>query len=295
VKFALRNAIRHIVQKQDDLPVALQRNNILSLAILGSQFHERLLRGVNSLLNQCNFHREAFTGKVRVTFPAAILRAPSRVLRNFIPALAHAFHSNSVERYVFRGSRTDLVSEDIVFQLLNPEVGQFTALALSFRKQLPTASGLLRLVVTPQRPPKVEIKPLPLSVDVQHGEWKLLKLNEKNERLVPTSIEISVLEDRNYYLRPLRTTDHPKLKLLMPIDIRIQFLNGLNRSKDYPRELFPLLCHLEGEEEIIDALPSFKIDLSSTVKTRCARDFDLWRSTEEWIRIEREREGDSQN
>jgi hypothetical protein len=274
-----------MVQRQMDLPVALQRESLLSLAAIGNQFRENLLREVNGVLDQVKFSREAFTGKMKIRMPSDVMDLQPRTLQNFIAALASVFQSGTPRTYTLIGSGMDMVSKHVVSQFLDPRVRHFNVLSISFRKIPGSSSEIFSLLLTPESPRRTEKKRVWLTASRDDAEGRLLKLNGRISSSLMRNIEIWALKDHNYYIRPLEKTDIPALKSIMPDNLKSGFLNGLNRSSDYPRSIFPLLCHRDGTKEIFDSLPTFKIDLSPDIKTRYLRVFDLSRSAEEWVEL----------
>jgi hypothetical protein len=289
--YALRNAIRHIVRHQTDLPWALRKPNLIVLASHGDQFRMDVLARVNELLSLCSFARETFTGKLKVACPPTVHQTPPRILRHFLPALARIFKSNKVENFAFRGVGSDLFSSEIANNFLNPNVPTFNVQSLSFRKIDKKLSRTLNLVITPEEPRRRTREKM--TIPVQFGSeaddgWRYAT---HEEHLGPWAISISVQKDLGYYLRPLNDKDISSVEKWVPEHSRHLWNNGIHRAIYYPKSLFPVLCHREGddEREIRDALPRFGIDISSGVRTSCGGPYgehDLETEKEQWVHLE---------
>jgi len=292
VTFAMRNAIRQIARTQSDLPLALRKETLLDLVGLGTRFRERLLDEVNGLIERCEFSRELFPGNMKVVCPLNSVKAPPRILRNFIAALVHIFRSRKVEKYVFRGHEFDMVSDHVTWCFASKRVRKFNAMSLSFLK-LPTPphTKTITFIITPEAPRRKSLDVFPLSMEAGHMEWKSLKWDSEAYVRFPSTVEIFVREDRKYYIRSLQNKDIGALKLLLSDGLKIRFENVLKRLQYYPRALVPVLCHREGENEIYDSLPSFGINISSDVKLVNHAEFDSDKPTEEWVKMDRDRAG----
>jgi hypothetical protein len=289
--YALRNAIRHIVQHQAYLPWALRKPNLMVLASRGDRFRMDVVGRVNELLNLCSFARETFTGKLKVVCPPTVYQTPTRILRHFLPALARIFKSNKVEKFALRGIRPDLVSSEIANNLLNPNVLTFNVQSLSFRKIDIKVSRRLTLVITPEEPRQRTrekmTEPVQFGSEADDG-WRYVTYEEW---LGPWAISISVQKDLGYYLRPLNAKDISSFEKWMPEHSRHHWNNGIQRAIYYPKSLLSILCHREGDNgrEIRDALPRFGIDISFGVRTSCAGQYgehDLATGTEQWVHLE---------
>lgn len=278
------------MQKDGALPAALRKERVLRLAARGAIFRENLLYEVNALLDRCKIYREAFTGKLKVDCPASIVDAPIRILQCFIAGLSRIYQSERIEQFTLHGSQEDMVSEYIIRQFVDPAVEKFNVLSLNFRKIPTLHHDNFFLLVTPEAPRRKYTNKLSLTIESDDTEWKVLRCESDEISFLPATIKMLVRKDRGYYIRPLRATDTPAIKLVLPQPLKLQFLNGLNRSRDYPRGLFTVLCHQDGEEEIYDSLPQFGIDLSEDVKSSCSGNFDLKKPNEEWTELKRGQE-----
>jgi hypothetical protein len=289
--YALRNAVRHIVRNQDDLPLALRRQHILKLSGHGHRFRTDVVGQVNKLLSLCSVARETFTGTLKITCPPEIHKVSPRILRHFLPALARVFRSNKRDKFTLHGIGQDLVSAQISNMLLNHNDLKFNIQSLEFRKFETKPSGELTLLIAPEEPRRRR-KPINQEILFHPQEDDGWRHAICKEWIPPWLIKISVQEDLGYYLRPLNKKDIATYDNWIPEHSRNLFENGLFRSKYYAKSLFPVLCHREGDLEVRDALPRFGIDISTGVRTSCIGgygNYDLGTGNEQWVEVE---EGD---
>lgn len=286
--YALRNAVRHVVRIQDDLPLALRRQPILMLSSHGDQFRTDIVGEVNKLLSICSFARERFTGTLKITCPPEIHKVSARILRHFLPALARVFKSNKIDKFALRGVGPDMVSAQISNMLLNPNDLKFNIQSLEFRKFEAKPSGKLTLLIAPEelRRTRKPVNQVLLFGPEEDDGWR----HAICEWMSPWTIKISVQEDLGYYLRPLNKKDLATYRSWIPRHSRNLFENGLVRAKYYSKSLFPVLCHREGDLEVRDALPRFGINISAVVRTSCIvgyGNYGLRKTKKEWDEIKR--------
>jgi hypothetical protein len=261
------------------------------LASHGDRFRMDVVGRVNELLSLCSFARETFTGKLKVVCPPTVHQTSTRILRHFLPALARIFKSNKVEKFALRGVGPDLVSSEVANNLLNPNVLTFNLQSLSFRKIDTKLSRTLTLVITPEEPRRRTKETMTESVQFGPEEEDGWRSAFYEEWLGPWAISISVQKDLGYYLRPLNAKDISSFEMWIPEHTRHLWNNGIHRAIHYPKSLFSILCHREGdnEREIRDALPRFGINISFGVRTSCAGQYgehNLATETEQWVRLE---------
>jgi hypothetical protein len=173
--------------------------------------------------------------------------------------------------------------------LLNPNDLKFNIQSLEFRKFEAKPSGVLTLLIAPEEPRRRR-KPITQALlfgpDKDNG-WRHVICKDW---MPPWTIEISIQEDRGYYLRPLNKKDIATYKNWIPERSRNLLQNGLFLAKYYAKSLFPVLCHREGDLEVRDALPRFGIDISADVRTSCIGaygDYDLGTRNEQWDGVEK--------
>jgi hypothetical protein len=297
--YALRNAIRSIVKVQEDLPVALRKENIIALAERGNRFRDELLEHVNDALDQCRFSYEAFTGMLRVEIPRTTYLLPDRVVQHFIPALSRVFKSHKRERFYFRGLGTDKASKRTLGNFLNPKTILFNVMGIEFRRQGHSQADFFELFLYPEKPRIKARKNSTVPVFVprgQSGEWKVTKFEFPDNWWQFHDFNIKVTEDRKYYFRYFAENNEAKVrkgdKLLMARIMTkwdsVRWHHALRRSKYYPRCNFAVLCHKEGKKEIVDAIPQLRLNFTDGVFALCLGKYDLDKPEHEWVPIERE-------
>lgn len=299
--YALRNAIRQIVKVQDDLPDALRKENVIALAARGNQFRACLVVQVNSLIRQCIFRREAFTGMMKVELPRSTYDNPPRVLGHFITALSRIFKAGKVEEFSFHGVGNDRASAAVILRFYYSHYFVWNVMSTQFRRLGSTEDEMYTLLLTPEVPRAAQRRRTPVSVRLLNeagtGRWKETSFDFPEEWWQPSRISIYVQKDRDYYLRyfdrnrDLRSSGKPSpYHRHMSKQDKIKFDNALVRASVYlPNYYFSVLCHKEGNHEIIDAFPHFEISLSPDVKvTAWGRDgkFNLHQAEREWVDLE---------
>src|SRR5438876_3084020 len=193
--YALRNAIRQIVKVQDDLPVALQKENIIALATRGNQFRDNLLDEVNQVIRQCRFSYEAFNGILRVECPKSIYSAPHRVLQHFIPALSRIFNTRKLERFYFHGVGNDKASNKVIQKFLNPKMKGFNVIHIQYRRQGHAREDMFELLLSPEEPRRSIRRKVDVPVKVsksQTGEWRLATFEFPREWKQFSDIKVKV-------------------------------------------------------------------------------------------------------
>jgi hypothetical protein len=286
--FALRNAIRHLVQTQGNLPLALQKSNIIALSKTGNQQRQELLNQVDQLVSRCTILQELFTGQVQVSVPKQyIYQSTPRILKRFVPALVRIFYSGRVENFDFRGTGFDLVNTLTIEKLLDSNIGKFDALSLSFQKLgRPEETDSLVLLISPNEPRRNSYSILPVQIPDTPDDWKSAVIDPKSVWWSPWKITVSVQQDRGYYFRRLDKYELSSLEKSIEEDRKYIWSNGLCRAQYYPKAMFPVLCHVENGKEIVDSLPRFGLDLSGDVRSTCSGSYDLSQREHEWIRLE---------
>lgn len=304
--FALRNAIRSIVQVQEDLPVALKKENIIALATRGNKFRDELLRHVNEALSRCIFSYEAFTGMLKVECPKSIYYLPDRVVQHFIPALSRVFKSRKLEPFYFYGSGNDKASKRTVANFLNQKLFLFNVMGIEFRRQGHTRWDYFEFLLYPER---TRIKPrrntsVPIFVPRgQLGEWKATKFEFPENWWQLHDFSVKVTQDRKYYFRYFtedKDTKGPRsdaslLDRTLKKRDSLRWQNAKRRSKYYPRCNFAVLCHKEeGNKEIVDAIPQLRLNFTEGAFALSSGKYDLDKPEHEWVLIEREHVGEKE-
>jgi len=286
--FALRNAIRHLVQTQVNLPLALQKPNIIALSKTGNQQRKELSGDVTQLVARCTILGELFTSQVLIAVPKRyIYQSTPRILKRFLPALARIFYSGRAEHFDFQGTGLDLVSTPTVEKLLNANIAKFNALLLSFHKLFrPEESDSFVLLISPDEPRRDCYSVLPLQIPDTADEWNSAVIDPKTVWWSPWEITVSVQQDRGYYFRRLDKYELSALEKSIPEEGKSIWRNGLCRAQYYPKAMFPVLCHMENGKEIVDSLPRFGLDLSRDVRSTCSGSYDLSKREREWTRLE---------
>ena len=291
--YALRNAIRQIVKVQDDLPVALQKENIIALAARGNQFRDVLLDEVNNTISLCKFSYEAFNGILRVECPKWIYNVPHRVLQHFIPALSRIFNTRKLERFYFHGVGNDKASNRVIEKFLNPKMKGFNVIHIQYRRRLHAREDMFELLLSPEEPRQAIRKKLHVPVKVsisQTGEWRLASFEFPPEWEQFSEIKVKVREDRGYYFRCLNVKEDLRLmEKHLPKRNKIRWKNAIRRSRSYPICLFAVLCHKEGRREWVDAIPQLRLHLSDDVVTTSRRTYNLDECNNEWLRLKWDR------
>jgi hypothetical protein len=276
-----------MVQNQDDLPLALQKDNILALAVRGNKFRELLLQKVNGILQKCTVQQDMFTGNLKIDFPISMLDEPERALQHVVPAWARIHHTGKAFKFDFQGLGTDKVSPEVIDQLRDTNCSQFNIQSVSFKKIKPIQLHRGLLFVTPETPRRTAANPAHLPLDLQpidsHGELRFRVVVEGHNSRKET-MTILVHNDRAYYIRSLDNADFPVINKRVASHLKKYWNIGIHRAKGYPIARFSVLCHMEGQEEVIDALPHFRIDLSPDVKTFCNGNYNLSRR-DEWREV----------
>ena len=303
----MRNAIRQIVQVQDNLPVALRKLNIIALAKRGHQFREELIERVNALIGTCSFLRDPFTGSILIYVPSKIRDNPARVLQHFVAALAQTFKVQRVEKFQFKGLASDKVGKPCVskFVTLLDRNMRFNVFSVKFEraserffysdkyylKNFAPEVGTIAIAVSPEIPRRgLQSRWIvPLQIENQTSTWKRATIQFPEEWWMAWKIEVYVKNDLDYYIRPLGgKKGKSDLKILGKHCTGAQFRRfkkAVGRAQFYPNPLYAVLCHKEGHREWVDSLPQFGIDLSEDVKTTYDGNFDL-NAESEWIQLE---------
>jgi hypothetical protein len=291
--YALRNAIRQIVKVQDNLPAALQKENILALAARGNQFRDDLLDEVNNVIRQCKFSYEPFNGILKVECPNWIYNLPHRILQHFIPALSRIFNTRKLERFYFHGVGNDKASKRVVEKFLNPKMKGFNVIHILYRRQGHAREDMFELRLLPEEPRRSVRNKFHVPVKVslsQTGEWRLTSFEFPPEWKQFSDITVKVREDRGYYFRYLdKNEDFRLMEKHLSKRNKIRWKNALRRSKWYPLCLFAVLCHKEGRREWVDAIPQLRLHLSDDVVTTSRRTYNLDEYNNEWVGLKWDR------
>ena len=297
---AFRTAIRHIVRNQDDLPLALQKQNIMPLAEKGRKYRTELLDRVNSMLAHCTFERDTFTGGVRVQFPVWMIRGHRQreAVQHFISALARVFLSGKVEPFNFLGVQADKASEQIAQRFCDFKLRQqFNVFGLLFQKVLRNDQKRYILFIAPEVPPRNKrqhySQVVPITVlPNQTTKWKRTTFEFPVQWHQPWKIDVYVKEDRHYYFRMVDQLmsewirDHFNFKNLPEWD-RALLWSSKKRSRFYPFRLLLVICHLEEDVEKMDYLPRHKIKMSDDIKVVVHSTYDLTQiAKEEYVDME---------
>lgn len=282
--YAMRNAIRNIVANQNNLPVALCKDRLIQLSTIGREYREYLLKEVNGILRRCTFKRDTFTGSIQVKIPDDLYEQPHRVLRHFIPALTRIFWARKVREFAFLGIEGDISSKQVLTNFLNPKYKRFNVQGVMFDKRTNKEQNEFSIVLYPEEPRRRSKKPVVyLKVENQEGaEWKRATFEFPMNWRQPWPLEVLVREDRNYYFRRLHPDDERFVGKFINRRQKMYYRHALKRSRFYCRELFPVLCHMEGHREWVDSVPQFRIDIVPDVKTVSYGVFDLKDSYSQW-------------
>jgi hypothetical protein len=286
--YGSRNAIRAIVENQEDMPVALRKESILDVEAKGTVFRTQLLEKVNDLLRQCRIEEEKFLGTIRVKIPLSVTRERERYLRHLLAALARlvAPLTPDVARYDFQGNKEDAVSPTIVDNIRHPFLHQFNFHHASFKKFGSIHNDRVTYTIIPEYPrmkgleqwsPRLRLTPVS---DSPHGKFR----GSFNAGSLLKTVEVFVETLRDYYLRRLNHEDIRVLEAVVPWNRSVEWHTGVRRMKagGYSPKQLHLVCHKEGD---VDSLPQFRFDFSPDVKTFYNRSFDL-SQLEEWEGLE---------
>ena len=296
--FGLRNALRKMVQNQEDLPVALRKENILQMVERGRKFREQILMDTNKLLSECKFMQGDWTGVLKVFVPATVYNYPRELHRHFIAGLCRIFHNHRIENYTFLGLASDRVSKEVVKKFWKaqgcldqgePEkvnYAAFDAQRVQFR-YIPATDGHYWSLY-PQKPRRSETIDwiTPVKVNEDPGkEWKSTNFKLPSKWFMPHKFTIFVKEDKGYYLRSLfqrpRRPDMDILKKILTDRQYAEFDSTFHVDSSYPPQLYPVLCHTAAgtyvkntKIEWIDSIPQFRLDIAGDVHSICDRKFD---------------------
>lgn len=288
--YALRNAIRKIVENQDDLPAALRKENILALSERGANFRTKLLAAVNDLLNECTFKRSTYSGSVVIEFQRSLYESPIRVLQHFVAAVARVLKTGKLEPFVLLGVQSDMASNRAIKRLGMVGYKDFNIFGVQFIRQHARRAERWRFMLTPEnvrrglRKTHVEL----IVPDGPEDTWKQASFLFPSYWWLPWEIDVEVLKDRKYYFRHLnKRYDVRLIEKIGTGTMRYQMKKVIKWLSLYPKLLMPVLCHIEPTEkpnkmkEIVDAIPHFRIVLSNEVRVTSHGKFDL-REHEVW-------------
>jgi hypothetical protein len=305
--FALRNAIRSIVKAQENLPVALRKENIIALARRGNQYRDDLLKRVNDAVSKCRFSYEAFTGMLKVECPMSTYDLPERVLQHFIPALIRVFKTRKLEQFFFHGVGIDKASKATLTKFLNQKRHSFNIQGTEFRRHRHFRVDYFVLHLYPEKP-RIRARRgtiIPITVPQgQFGEWKNAKFEFPEQWQQFHELIVKVKDDREYYFRYFTEENDTKgprsdaslMNRFLTKRDSVRWKNAKHRSTYYPRCNLAVLCHMEKrvgkkDKESVDAIPQLGMNFSNRVFTLCTGKYDLNKREHEWVSIEREDEG----
>jgi hypothetical protein len=275
-----------MVQTQTDLPLALRKENLLALAICGDRYREKLLERVNWCLRQCKFSQETFTGTLKVDFPVTMLDEPDRILEHVIAGWVRIKCSGKNHKFGFLGKREDRVTTITANLFRDPKIRRFSIFRVSFLKKvsIPSDRSLVHLVS--ETPHRTALRIFPLQFHKTPG-LRFGKFHTSIEDRDRWKYEIFVNCDRGYFLRPLHHSDIRGIKKQVPA-LELFLLTALKRTKSYPMALVSVLCHLEGETEVIDAIPRYRLKFSQDVEVECEGGYNIEDPEKEWRKLEYE-------
>ena len=293
--YGLRNALRYIVAKQDDLPRALRKSELEPLIARATIYRTQLIDRVRSEMLQCKFERESFTKGFRVTYPASLLEAPMDVLRRVIAAMAqvarYGVRDNHIALYRLLGRKDDRVSEAIAARFIDPNTAGFNVLQVffSFSRNMSPESSHYTFHMEAEAPRRSERFSAPSFLNVAASEsndgWHVGRSDDYPD------IGLKFKTDKSYYVRGFLLNERAEIEKAVPPDKLKFWKNGLVRAAVFrngqgtlPRFIAILIGHLdENGQEIIDSLPRFGIDISPDIKTETIHGIpDLSRPEAEW-------------
>jgi hypothetical protein len=286
----MRNSIRTIVAHQDTLPLALRKPSILAVAAHGAIYRDRIIDEVNVLLASTEFHREKFTGKMKIVCPPKIRARASPLLRYYIGALSQRFEVDEIGPVELVGKAKDTVHDSIVKAFRGSRMfRKFSIASMTFAT---VHLEPLRFTVTPEdlrqiEPTKRIRLKFPKTDD--QDEWRSLTIEMDFVGGPTYKISIRRNDRRKYYLGLFEpeyiSTLEPQILGKRDAEMGRRYKHGLYRSKDYPRRRFPVIFHRYCKNKVFDSLPAFGVDISPDVKTETSREFDLSAPHEEWMRL----------
>ena len=305
--FALRNAIRSIVTVQENLPVALRKENIIVLARRGNQYRDDLLKRVNEAISKCRFSYEAFTGMLKAECPTSTYDLPERVLQHFIPSLIRVFKTRKLEQFFFHGVGIDKASKATVTKFLNQKRHSFNIQGTEFRRHRHFREDYFVLYLYPEKPRIRARRGTIVPINVPQGqlrEWKNSEFEFPEQWQQFHEFIVKVKDDRKYYFRYFteekdtkgRRSDASLMKRFLKKNDAIKWNNAKLRSTYYPRCNLAVLCHKKKEvgkkeKESVDAIPQLRLNFSDGVFALCTGKYDLNTREHEWVSIKMEDEG----
>ena len=293
--YALRNAIRKVVANQDDLPAALRKDKILALSERGVAFRTMLLEEVNARLSECTFKRDPFTGTLIVEFWRSLQDAPDRVLQHFIPALVRVFKSGKVQAFVFLGVGGDKASSRAVDRFRKQEYKLFNILGVSFRRINNLGEKKWTFTLTPENPRR-RLRKAKVEVTVPEGPedtWRLASFAFPPHWWMPWGIDVRVLKNHHYYFRHFSEQyDAHFIEKFGTSRMKTEMKRGIEWARGFPKILFPVLCHREESgqpnNEVVDSIPHFRINLNPDVQVMPHGQFDLGGREQKWVELKME-------
>lgn len=298
----MRNAIRSMVANQEDLPLALRRDNILRIQQKGDAFRTDLCKRIDDMIGLCRISIELFNKIIKIEAPQHLYELPERIQRHFIPALIRIWREGRVQPFRFNGTAED--SSSITFMKtwykLENTTGRFNVQGTEFIKRKHRRPGWFELYIKPEIPRhglrnhEIELK----RMSPPDREWRDYYFEFPAEWPQMHKIKVSARGNYRFYFRHWQEGRQGDSRIIKTIkkDLRksdrARWENVNSRIQDFPACLYAVLCHRgslpnspKKKVEWIDAIPQFGVTVNPDVRAGTDGTYDLGTPEPEWMEL----------
>jgi hypothetical protein len=223
---------------------------------------------------------------VEVDFPITIFDEQDRILEHVLAGWVRIKRSGNNHKFSFLGKREDRVTTTTANLFRDPKTRKFSIFKVSFLKKTSPQADRSLVQLFSESPHRTDLGIISLQFQRTPG-LRFGKFHTSIEDRDGWKYEIFVHCERGYFLRRLRHSDVPGIKKRGPA-VELFLDRALKRTKGYPMALVSVLCHMEGETEVIDAIPRYRLKFSQDVEVECEGGYDIREPEKEWRKLEYE-------